>query len=106
MCFAADLQLITGTVVLRAFSFIARLPLKAIKAQEGVKKIIQDFGRSMIEHGAHESKNNDLLSTIGSYLSQFISNHNNVSFYFLARLATAQDSDFSTQELLDHVDKR
>ena len=59
-----------GLFVLRAFPFIVRLPLKAIKAQEAVKQRIQAIGQSMLEHEVHESKNSTLLSSIGIYLPQ------------------------------------
>lgn len=58
-----------GLLVLRAFPFIARLPLKAIAAQENVKRILQDIGQSMLETNLEETKNNNFLSSIGSYLN-------------------------------------
>lgn len=59
-----------GLFVLRAFPFIVSLPLKAIKAQENVKRRIQSIGQSMLEHSGHESKSNNFLSSIGAYLLQ------------------------------------
>ncbi|KAF8598678.1 cytochrome P450 [Ceratobasidium sp. AG-I] len=75
---------VIGLFVLRAFPFIIRLPLKAIKAQEDVKRRIQGIARSMLEHDVQESKSNNLLSS-------------------LARLAATEDSGISNQELLDHM---
>ena len=62
-------------LVLRAFPFIARLPLKAIEAQEDVKRRLQSIGQAMLEHNMHETKNNNLLSSIGSYSYQCTSFH-------------------------------
>ncbi|KAF8598684.1 cytochrome P450 [Ceratobasidium sp. AG-I] len=75
---------VIGLFVLRAFPFIIRLPLKAIKAQEDVKRRIQGIAQSMLEHDVQESKSNNLLSS-------------------LARLAATEDSGISKQELLDHM---
>ncbi|KAF8598679.1 cytochrome P450 [Ceratobasidium sp. AG-I] len=75
---------IIGLFVLRAFPFIVRLPSKAIKAQEDAKRMLQDIGQRMLEQDIHESKNNNLLSSI-------------------ARLAATENSGISHQELLDHI---
>ncbi|KAF8598680.1 cytochrome P450 [Ceratobasidium sp. AG-I] len=75
---------ILGLFVLRAFPFIVRLPSKALKAQEDVKQILQNIGRSMLERDLPESNNNNLLSS-------------------MARLAATENSGISQQELLDHI---
>ena len=57
-----------GLFVLRAFPFIVSLPSKAIKAQEDAKRMLQDIGQKMLERDVYESKNSNLLSSIGRYL--------------------------------------
>ncbi|KAF8601606.1 cytochrome P450 [Ceratobasidium sp. AG-I] len=73
-----------GFVAVRAFPFITKLPLKTLKDQEEVKRIIHSIGGSMLECDANGSKDDNLLST-------------------LARLAATDGSGISNQELLDHV---
>ena len=61
-----------GLVALRAFPFIADLPFESIQAQGEVKTIVKNVARSIIERGGCESKDVNLLSTLGGTYSNLV----------------------------------
>lgn len=94
---------VQGLVVLRAFPFIADLPVKAIQAQGEVKTIVRDIARKIIERNATESKDNSLLSSLcerprASVYRMILTLHCS-----LARQVAKGEVDSSNEELLDHV---
>ncbi|KAG8763655.1 hypothetical protein FRC11_014632 [Ceratobasidium sp. 423] len=76
--------LVLGLVVLRAFPFIAHLPVESIQAQGEVKTILREISERLIANDSGDQQEDDLLKT-------------------LTRLAEKGEVDAPREELLDHV---
>ncbi|EUC54580.1 cytochrome P450 family protein [Rhizoctonia solani AG-3 Rhs1AP] len=73
-----------GLVVLRAFPFIAHLPVKSIQAQGEVKTILREIAEKIIANDTKDQQKDDFLRT-------------------LTRLAEKGELEAPREELLDHV---